>query len=249
MKPMLKADFYALITDLLARGMEPELQTSVLTCWGNITWKDAEGKKQVRQLFSSHDCSPLTARTSRKRFHAWFIEAQAQFHEKAAEKLEVGARVMIGTSVGVITAIRVRTLREPNGTPKAQQRTGVILIDDKFEVKAGTLRTIDYLDECDFHAFCLFMLHSQPGHRHIIQVVPGAVRLRWALSGTTTRTKHIDLYTHNDQKLVEGHARVLTRWFNTAYKDAEDYARGHVLSDQATERAVERWFEGRGYGA
>lgn len=247
MKPMLKADFFKTVTELLAKRLTPELTMSPLTCWGNLTWTDAEGKKQVLPLFSSHDCSPLTARTSRKRFFNWFAEAKAQFHEKAAESLTVGDRIMYGANVGVVTVIRVRTIREPNGTPKAQARTGVVVIDDKYEMMAGELRAIDLLDEDDFKGLCWYMLMLE-GHRHIIQVVPGAVLMRWARGGTTTRTKQLELYRSTDQKLVEGHARVLTRWFDQANKDAEEYARDQVMSDQATERAVERWYEERGYG-
>lgn len=247
MKPMLKADFFALMNTLLAAGQEPELQVSPLTCWGNIKWKDASGHTQVRALFSSHDCSPLTARSSRQRFFKWFEDAKAEFHENAAQALSVGDTVMWGSIMGQVTLIRVRTIREANGTPKAQQRTGTVLIDDKYEVKAGELRKPDLLDEYDFKAFCEYHINLM-GHRHIIQVMPGAVHLRWAKAGSTVRTRHAVIYSNEDQKLVEGHARVLTRWFNQAMKDAEDYARAQVESDQAAERAVERWFEERGYG-
>lgn len=244
MKPMLKAVFFQTVSDLMAKGFEPELTMSPLTCWGNLTWEDAEGKKQVVALFSSHDCSPLTSRVSRQRFAKWFQEAKAQFHEKAAEALSIGDRVMRGNHAAVVTAFELRTIREPNGTPKAQQRTGVIILDDKTKVMAGEVRAINYLDEDDFKALCWEMFMWE-GHRHIVQVVTGAVRLRWARPGTTTRTKHIDLYTSKDQKLVEGHARVLTRWFNQANKDCEEYARAQVESDQAVERKSEQWFEER----
>ncbi|EAM1616353.1 hypothetical protein EU642_22215 [Salmonella enterica] len=244
MKPMLKAVFFQTVTDLLAKGFKPELTISPLTCWGNLTWNDADNKKQVVGLFSSHDCSPLTSRVSRQRFAKWFAEAVALFHEKAAEALTIGERVMWGNYCGVVTAIRVRTLREPNGTPKAQQRTGVIVLDDQKEVKAGEVRAINYLDEDDFKAMC-WELFMGDGHRHMVQVIAGAVRLRWARPGTTTRTKHIDLYTSKDQKLVEGHARVLTRWFNQANTDCGEYARDQVASDQAVERRSEQWFEER----
>ncbi|EBA6160049.1 hypothetical protein BIW22_20770 [Salmonella enterica] len=245
MKPMLKADFFKTVTDVLAKGLTPELTVSPLTCWGRLSWTDAEGNKQTRALFSSHDCSPLTSRISRKRFVQWFAEAKAQFHEKAAQALTVGDRVMYGANVGTVTVIRLRTVCEPNGTPKAKERTGVIVIDDKYEMMAGELRAIDLLDEDDFKALCFYMFMLE-GHRHIIQVVQGAVIMRWANSGTTSRNKQLSLYTSDDQKLVEGHARVLTRWFDQANKDAEDYARDQMLSDQAMERASKRWFEEHG---
>ncbi|EKK5568068.1 hypothetical protein PN823_004488 [Enterobacter hormaechei] len=247
MKPMLKADFFALINELLAAGLEPELQVSALTCWGNLKWKDAAGHTQARLLFSSHDCSPLTARTSRQRFAKWFEDAKAEFHENAARALKVGDHMIWGSIYAEVTEIRVRTIREPNGTPKAQQRTGVVVLDNKYVAKAGELRKPDLLDEDDFKALAWYMLNFI-GHRHIVQVVPGAVRLRWARPGTTTRTKHLDLYVNSDQKLVEGHARGLSRWWAQANKDCEEYARDQVEGDQAVERAVERWFEERGYG-
>ncbi|EIP9221006.1 hypothetical protein LT875_002452 [Salmonella enterica] len=247
MKPMLKADFLDLVNSLLAAGHEPELQVSALTCWGNLRWKDADGNTQARPLFSSHDCSPLTARTSRQRFFKWFEAAKAEFHGKAAEKLTVGDTVMWGSIMGQVTLIRVRTVCEANGTPKAQQRTGVVIVDDKYEMNAGELRKPDLLEELDFKAFCEYQF-NMVGHRHIIQVMPGAVHMRWAKPGSTLRTRFAVLYSSEDQKLVEGHARVLTRWFNQANKDCEEYARAQVESDQAAERAVERWFEERGYG-
>jgi hypothetical protein len=149
--------------------------------------------------------------------------------------------------MGQVTLIRLRTICEANGTPKAQQRTGVILIDDKYEMMAGELRKPDLLEELDFKAFCEYQI-NMVGHRHIIQVMPGAVHMRWAKPGSTLRTRYAVLYANDDQSLVEGHARVLTRWFNQAMKDAEEYARDQVESDQAVERRVERWFEDRGYG-
>ncbi|EPT1451841.1 hypothetical protein ACVOZ6_003429 [Escherichia coli] len=247
MKPMLKADFFALVTSILAAGQEPELQVSTLTCWGNLRWKDADGHTQARSLFSSHDCSPLTASTSRKRFAKWFADAKAAFHEKAAQALTKGDRVIWGSIVGEVTEIQVRTIREANGTPKAQQRTGVVVLDDKYKMMAGELRKIDLLDEDDFTALACYMINLE-GHRHLVQVVPGAVHLRWARPGSTNRTQHMVLYASADQSLVEGHARVLTRWWKNADKECEDYARDQVESDQAVERRVERWFEERGYG-
>ncbi|ENQ1546033.1 hypothetical protein ACEOHC_003844 [Salmonella enterica] len=247
MKPMLKADFIALVNTIMAAGLEPELQVSPMTCWGNIKWKDADGNVQARELFSAHDCSPLTASKSRKRFAKWYEDAKADFHEQAAQALTVGDRMVWGSIHVEVTEICVRTLREPNGTPMAKQRTGVVVLDDKFKVRAGELRKVDLLDELDFKGFCEYQFNLM-GHRHIIQVVPGAVRMRWARPGSTTRTLHKDLYTNDDQSLVEGTARVLTRWFDQANKDCEEYARAQVESDQAAERAVERWFEERGYG-
>lgn len=121
MKPMLKTAFISLVTDLLAAGHTPELQASPLTCWGNIRWTDADGKQQVRQLYSSHDCSARTARTSRARFTAWFDAATTAFNAAEIEKagVKVGVKVFDKATyeTRVVTAIRA----------------GVLVLDDKAE--------------------------------------------------------------------------------------------------------------------
>ncbi|EAB4417371.1 hypothetical protein D7B12_18235 [Salmonella enterica] len=247
MKPMLKAVFFETIKDLLARGFEVELQASPLTCWGNIRWVDAEGKTQVRALYSSHDCLSSTARVSRQRFIAWFAEAKEQFHMEAAKTLEIGDRVMMRYTAGVVTEIRIRTLREPDGTPKGQERTGVIVVDNKYKLMAGEVRKPDYCDEDDFKALIEYMSHCE-GYRHLLVIVPGAVRLRWATKGHFARTKHLNLCTSSDQKLVEGFFRTMSRWFKEIMRTLEEDAHAQVEHDQAVERSVERWFEERGYG-
>ena len=103
MKPMLKKDFFSLVNQLLEAGFSPELQVSTLTCWGNLRWVDDEGNRQARSLYSSHDCSPLTASIHRKRFAKWFEEiiqkhqekqeAEASIKEAHIEALEINKLV------------------------------------------------------------------------------------------------------------------------------------------------------------
>lgn len=141
MKPMLKNSFFSLVNDLLARGITPELKVSALTSYGNLKWEDGDTTR-VADLYSVRDCSPLTASTFRKRFIKWFDEIIAAYHAAAAENLTEGQKVLDGDTVRTVTAFRKTVLRDSNGLPINQEcpRSGVILLDGKYEVMAGSVK-------------------------------------------------------------------------------------------------------------
>lgn len=141
MKPMLKNTFFFLVNDLLARGITPELKVSALTSYGNLKWEDGDTTR-VAELYSVRDCSPLTASTFRKRFIKWFDEIIAAYHAAAAENLIEGQKVLDGDTVRTVTAFRKTVLRDSNGLPINQEcpRSGVILLDGKYEVMAGSVK-------------------------------------------------------------------------------------------------------------
>lgn len=141
MKPMLKNTFFFLVNDLLARGITPELKVSALTSYGNLKWEDGDTTR-VADLYSVRDCSPLTASTFRKRFIKWFDEIIAAYHAAAAENLTEGQKVLDGGTVRTVTAFRKTVLRDSNGLPINQEcpRSGVILLDGKYEVMAGSVK-------------------------------------------------------------------------------------------------------------
>lgn len=141
MKPMLKNTFFSLVNDLLARGITPELKVSALTSYGNLKWEDGDTTR-VADLYSVRDCSPLTASTFRKRFIKWFDEIIAAYHAAAAENLTEGQKVLDGDTVRTVTAFRKTVLRDSNGLPINQEcpRSGVILLDGKYEVMAGSVK-------------------------------------------------------------------------------------------------------------
>ena len=76
MKPMLKAAFFSLVNELLAKGIKPELCTSTTTSYGTLKWSEGD-KTFAEELYSVRNGSPLTAGTFRKRFNQWFADILA----------------------------------------------------------------------------------------------------------------------------------------------------------------------------
>lgn len=153
MKPMLKAAFFSLVNDLLARGVTPELKVSTLTSYGSIKWTEGDSTR-VEELYSVRDCSPLTASYFRKRFIAWFAEIMAAYHAAAAEELTMGQKVMDGDTVRTVTLIHSTYTYCPDGSKKSLVRTGVIVLDDKIEAMAGDVKPLtESMDE--MHALAL----------------------------------------------------------------------------------------------
>ncbi|HFU2857268.1 TPA: hypothetical protein ACGQ50_000808 [Enterobacter cloacae] len=134
MKPMLKTAFFSLVNDLLSRGIRPVLKAEPNLCVGVLQW---EGHQEY--LYWAHDASPLTARTSRKRFVAWFAEIMTAYHAKIAENYKVGDRVLDGDDERTVTGFRTVAPRDSigNKTNGVCARTGVIVLDGKIEVMAG----------------------------------------------------------------------------------------------------------------
>lgn len=141
MKPMLKATFFSLVNDLLARSIMPELIASTLTSYGSLKWKEGDCTR-VEELYSVRDCSQLTASTFRKRFRKWFDEIIAAYHAAAAEKLAYGQKVIDGETVRTVTGFHTIAPRDSlgNKTNGVCSRTGVIVLDGKIEVMAGAVK-------------------------------------------------------------------------------------------------------------
>ncbi len=136
MKPMLKSAFFSAVKSLLTNGFRPTFYTVNNGGIGIIAFIDKNGSKQVEQVYS---CSSLAVATIAPRFEKWFAAAVAEFHADAAESLESGQQVLDKGTVRTVTGFRSVFIRSVNGTPRAQARTGVVVLDHRHEVMAGDL--------------------------------------------------------------------------------------------------------------
>nr|WP_193216063.1 hypothetical protein [Salmonella enterica]AKJ19762.1 hypothetical protein [Salmonella enterica subsp. enterica serovar Typhimurium] len=136
MKPMLKSAFFSAVKSLLTNGFRPTFYTVNCGRIGIIAFTDKNGSKQVEQVYS---CTSLAVKTIAPRFEKWFAAAVAEFHAAAAETLESGQQVLDKGTVRTVTGFRSAFIRSANGTPRAQARTGVVMLDHRHEVMAGDL--------------------------------------------------------------------------------------------------------------
>lgn len=133
MKPMLKAAFYSLVNDLLARGIKPELKAYTFKHYGSLVWVEGDNTR-LEHLYSVGDRSSDTAKIFQQRFTNWFNEIIAAYHVAAAEKLTVGEKVLDGDTVRTVTGFRTTVSRLFDGTQKSQV---FVVLNNGAEVMPG----------------------------------------------------------------------------------------------------------------
>ncbi|EDY2030070.1 hypothetical protein GTB64_004512 [Salmonella enterica] len=247
MKTMLKADFITLVNKLLAEGHKLELDMSLLSGLGYLTWF-VEGKKQVEQIFPK-SAATLTTVTKMGRFRKWLAETVEAFHGAAAEQFKEGQLVIWGACVCEVTEIRTRLKIEtyPDGSKKNgyAQPTGVIVIDDKHEVMAGELRAIQPGDTADFEALVTYGTYNAKGNAFLQMSGNDLYWIMPTYKDDVVSVKICECASHNELVVKRfTYADLMEK----RLKAEEDYQRAQQEGEQAAEAAVERWFEDRGYG-
>lgn len=141
MRPILKKDFITTVQNLLDNGFRPEFYTVDNDAQGIIAFTDKNGDRQVERVYCQHTPSrDLIA----KRFRGWFEAVNNAYHAKLTDALTVGDKVQDGDTVRTVTTIRRVVKRSANGTPMSQEcaATGVIVLDNQFEVMAGDVKPV-----------------------------------------------------------------------------------------------------------
>lgn len=190
MKPMLKADFFTAVKNLLVNGFRPTFYTINAGMIGVLAFNDKNGNKQVEQVYS---CSSQATSLMSERFRGWFSAIDNEFHAAQAEKLNVGDKVKDGDTVRTVTAIRRTVARGENGTPKNQvcAASGVIVLDNGVEVMAGNVSPVpvDVAEESG---------HPVSSARSAAE----QMQLTFRLSCPVTQRRTVE-YAHEEAVLVE----------------------------------------------
>lgn len=104
MKPMLKAAFFTLVNDLLAKGFTPTVECGYAGNKAHLLWEDAEGRFQVEPLYQAASREPNNSICAR--FEGWLAQAVAAYKAplKEAESMTPTAAIqhMAYTLTGLI---------------------------------------------------------------------------------------------------------------------------------------------------
>ena len=148
MKPMLKAAFFSLVNDLLARGVTPVLNASTLTSYGSIKWTEGDSTR-VEELYAVRDCSPLTASIFRKRFKAWFAEIM----NKHSEQLVADAGIVVGSLVWDKLFYKQRTVTAIRAGGALELDAEVERCLDQVVLLSGEALEVNQADKGAFQAY------------------------------------------------------------------------------------------------
>lgn len=136
MKPMLKATFFSLVTDLLTRKITPTIKWAKCGADGTINWSEADGTSCVEPLYRTN---PSSAHAMRKRFDDWFADV-VNMHQV---QLVASAGITVGCCVWdelfykqrTVTAIRADGMLELDAEVERRLDQVKALLPDEPEVE------------------------------------------------------------------------------------------------------------------